>query len=119
MVNVGNWLTATIYFVAAYSCRSTANKTCSHEALFWRSIAILFVVLGFGKILNVQEALTDFGRAVAMSDGWYWHRFVFQKAFILIIGAGIVFLAVGFLTTARKTTVQCKVAFTCALLATR
>ena len=46
----------------------------AREMRAWRSIAIAFLALGVNKQLDLQTALTEVGRVLANSQGWYAQR---------------------------------------------
>ena len=87
------WLTVVLYFLAAISCWIMARKLClevedadnARELRAWRSIAIAFLALGVNKQLDLQTALTEVGRVLANSQGWYAQRQSVQVAFIAVV----------------------------------
>jgi hypothetical protein len=93
------WLTVAAYFLAGWGCWtvfSTAgqNSAARRSARVWLLIAMALLALGINKQLDLQTALTAFGRSLARSGGWYERRHEFQIFFIAAIGvAGIVALA--------------------------
>ncbi len=70
------------HFLAAISCWIKARKLWleaedlddAREMRAWRSIAIAFLALGVNKQLDLQTALTEVGRVLANSQGWYAQR---------------------------------------------
>jgi hypothetical protein len=84
---VGGWITVGLYFVACASCWITArNLTGSkRETRIWWSITALFLALGINKQLDLQTALTEAGRVVANTQGWYQQRQIVQLGFILLV----------------------------------
>jgi hypothetical protein len=56
----------------------------------WRALAIGLLLLGINKQLDLQTALTEMGRIVAHSQGWYERRERVQVRFI----AGVVLVGV-------------------------
>lgn len=56
-------------------------------AALWLCLATLMLFLGLNKQLDLQTALTEAGRIVARSQGWYEGRRVVQVAFIALVGA--------------------------------
>jgi hypothetical protein len=94
------WFTVALYFLAVISAWLTANSASVDRSL-WRAISIAFVALGINKQLDLQTALTELGRVLATSEGWYEHRRVVQFWFIVAVGAGCFLLALILLFTAR------------------
>ena len=56
-------------------------------ARFWLVLATALVALGINKQLDLQSALTELGRAIAHSGGWYERRNEFQTYFVVAIAA--------------------------------
>lgn len=63
---------------------------------FWTALAVLMLMLGLNKQLDLQTWFTEIGRDVAMAQGWYERRFKVQVEFIAglaVVGAiGMVWL---------------------------
>jgi hypothetical protein len=89
---VGGWVTVVLYFLAAVSTWKTA----------WRAISILFVALGINKQLDLQTALTEFGRVVADYQGGYNERQIVQVWFTMGVAVASILIACVLLTFARK-----------------
>jgi hypothetical protein len=118
MPSPGSWITAALYFSGAYSCRATSIhlKVGSLEPRAWTVIAVLFALLGVSELLQLQPALTNFGRATAIAEGWYWHRQGIQ-AVVIEIGAAItIIFSLGLLLTARRTSIECAIALACTVM---
>jgi hypothetical protein len=118
MPGAGSWITAALYFCAAYSCRATSIhlKAGSIEPRAWTAIAVLLVVLGVSELLQLQPALTNLGRSTAFDEGWYWHRHDIQAALTEIGAATTVVLSLGLLLCARRTSLECGIALACAAM---
>lgn len=74
-------------------------RTAPRERWLWRGLLWLMVALGVNKQLDLQTALTEFGRVLAFEQGWYDQRRTVQYAFVLIVAllalaAGSVLLAI-------------------------
>jgi len=84
--------------VALVATRQRISALSSHERVraLWFSIALVLLFLGFNKQLDLQTALTEFGRIMARSEGWYGVRREIQVVFIL----GILLLGGWLLRTA-------------------
>src|SRR3954471_175627 len=76
------WLTVALYaFGAALCCKVAlrqAGTEPQREVLMWWLLAFGLVALGINKQLDLQTALTEFGRMVATRQGWYERRHVIQ-----------------------------------------
>jgi len=89
----GGWITVALYLLAAGSCWMTVrvlrrqDPKDKSDARLWRNISVLFFLLGINKQLDLQSGLTELGRMVAYSGGWYEHRQTVQIYFIVGITA--------------------------------
>jgi hypothetical protein len=52
----------------------------------WWILTVAMLALGINKQLDLQTALTEIGRMMAHSEGWYEVRHTVQFAFIVVIG---------------------------------
>jgi hypothetical protein len=84
-----------LYFVAAALCLAAAVSERRKSAgwgrvvLFWIVLCGLLVVLGIGRIGDLGPWVTDRGREIAESQGWYDERRRLQgRAVQLIVLAG-------------------------------
>jgi len=84
---LGGWITVVLYFLAMVSCWVTARRCETKERRIWAAISILFLGLGINKQLDLQSALTEFGRVLAYQEGWYDQRQAVQLAFIVVVAA--------------------------------
>jgi hypothetical protein len=118
MPSAGSWMTAALYFWVAYSCRTTAIclKIGSLETRAWTAIAVLLALLGVSELLQLQPAITNFGRSIAFDEGWYWHRQGIQAAFTEIGAAMTVGGSLGLFLSARRTSLECAIALACAVM---
>lgn len=87
---MGGWVTVVLYLAASLSCWKTGRVLAgelqkSGERHLWRSLSILFLALGINKQLDLQSALTEIGRIVAISQGWYEQRQAVQLEFIVFV----------------------------------
>jgi len=53
----------------------------------WLGLALVLLLLGINKQLDLQTALTEMGRMMARSEGWYGMRRAVQVVFILGVAA--------------------------------
>jgi hypothetical protein len=101
---VGGWVTVVLYALAVVSCWMTVRrlKRGSQEKRIWWAITILFVALGINKQLDLQSALTEIGRMVAVSQGWYSRRRGVQVEFIVAVAGCALVAIVTLLIWVRK-----------------
>lgn len=103
---LGGWLTVLLYAAAAVAVwrvlKLGVGAHDRHERWVWRALLVGLVALGINKQLDLQSALTEFGRIAAYRQGWYDNRGQVQQAFIAgvaILGltmlAALAFLAWG------------------------
>jgi hypothetical protein len=118
MPSPGSWITAALYFWSAHSCRATAIrlKVGSLETRAWTAIAVLLALLGASELLQLQPAITNFGRSIAFDEGWYWHRQGIQAAFTKIGAAITVVFSLGLFLSARRTSIECAISSGCAVM---
>jgi hypothetical protein len=93
------WLITVAYFVVAGLCfwagrkekeRSLGRGRQWHAPVFWFTLCGLLVALGFNKQLDLQSDLTEVGRSVARSEGWYENRRIVQAIFVFLFACGAV-----------------------------
>ena len=100
------WLTVALYALGAWQCYRLATTHSAmqnrREVTIWWMLALALLALGLNKQLDLQTALTEIGRIVAVQNGWYERRHHVQLEFIYgVVGfAGVTFVALVFL--ARK-----------------
>ena len=69
------WFVVAGYLTAAFLAFRAASATAGRERGFWVATAIVMVLLGINKQLDLQSDLTDLARTAAHSEGWYvWRR---------------------------------------------
>ena len=93
------WFVTGAYFVGAALTAVAAHHAADRtERHFWIGCAVLLVLLGFNKQLDLQGYITTVGRFLARSEGWYEQRRLVQAAFVtalaLIAATSIACLAV-------------------------
>ena len=80
------WLTVVLYALGAWQCYRLAtahsNMLVRREIAIWWTLALALLTLGLNKQLDLQTALTEIGRIVAMQNGWYERRHHVQLEFI-------------------------------------
>jgi len=94
------WFTVMAYFITAVLCLICALphrfalslQRVSRNRWLWGFFAILLVVLGINKQLDLQSLVTVVGKELALSQGWYQQRRMVQVQFIVGIVIAAVFL---------------------------
>ncbi|KAB7644957.1 hypothetical protein [Polymorphobacter fuscus] len=77
------WLAVAGYLVAVVLCvRQRRHSATARERWFWTLAALAMLALGLNKQLDLQTALTAWGRQMARDDGWFAQRRAFQAAFV-------------------------------------
>jgi hypothetical protein len=104
------WFVVAGYLIAALLAFRAAAPAIGRERGFWRATAVVMILLGINKQLDLQSDLTDFARAAAHSEGWYsWRRDV-QGVFLLAMGLGTIAVGTFIWRWLRGVTVSAKVA---------
>jgi len=84
--------------------RRKRDRTAAYRAsvMFWALLTLCMVILGVNKHLDLESWLTEFGRTIALSQGWYETRSSVQRPLIAgIAGSSLVCLAVLLALTRR------------------
>jgi hypothetical protein len=77
-----------LYFIVALLCFIRLGRP---HRRFWWPIALLLLVLGLSRLANFEQIVTDLGRQMAMSYGWYNTRRPIQSIGIfgmIVLGSG-------------------------------
>ncbi|MCZ6653087.1 MAG: hypothetical protein O7D91_08665 [Planctomycetota bacterium] len=80
------------------------DRTVAYRAsfLFWALLTVCMVILGVNKHLDLESWLTEFGRNIALSQGWYETRSSVQQPLVAgVAGFGLISLAVLLVLTRR------------------
>jgi hypothetical protein len=107
-LKIGSFIIVAMYLVTSVSCWRLARKlsveriNTSKEYHAWRAVAVSLLVLSIIKLLDLQTALTEAGRNLALSEGWYAHRQVVQLVFIVFITISGIAAVIVLLIRARK-----------------
>lgn len=83
------WMTVVFYLLTALACYRAGRRTDRGERRWWSAIAIGMLALGINKELDLQSALTEFGRIVIRDGQFYGQRVYFQIGFVLLLCAGL------------------------------
>lgn len=76
------WITVACYLLSSLMCLRAASRDIGSADL-WRALAMAMAFLGLNKQLDLQTLLTEVGRHLARTEGWYEQRRAFQKAFVV------------------------------------
>jgi hypothetical protein len=92
------WLAVAGYLVGAALClRQMQAPATRRERLFWLLAGLAMLALGLNKQLDLQTALTAWGRQMARDGGWFAERRAVQRRFILVgmvtLGISAIWLA--------------------------
>ncbi|MGZ3215376.1 hypothetical protein [Paracoccus sp. T5] len=91
--NVTGWVTVAVYLVTALLAAAVWRGTgVGRGRAFWAVLTLILGFLALNKQLDLQTALTEVGRCLAWSQGWYENRRFVQAGFI---GALLVLLVMG------------------------
>jgi len=100
------WLTVVLYALAAWQCYRLATTHSEmqgrREVAIWWTLALGLLALGVNKQLDLQTALTEIGRIVAVQNGWYEGRHDVQLEFIYGVVGVASLTAVAMVFLARK-----------------
>jgi hypothetical protein len=109
------WVTVVGYALAAWLCWRAARSArmtaeLGRTRLFWTLFSLGLVLLGINKQLDLQTWFTLFAKHLALDEGWYAERRVFQAAFIAAVAVGGAASLAGMKRLAGKTTTAVRVA---------
>lgn len=98
---VGGWVTVFLYAWAAWMVfrvlqleRLQRFVLSTNEKTVWHAMLVGLVGLGINKQLDLQSAMTEIARMLAIEQGWYDNRRQYQEAFIVAVPiAGMTALA--------------------------
>lgn len=88
------WTTVVLYLMTAGLCVSIARRAEQGEARFWTILGLSMFALGINKQLDLQSLFTLVMRDNALRHGWFAERRELQLAFIIVIAAGGLVLAI-------------------------
>lgn len=82
------WLTTFLYFATVVQMGRVMRRIDreSYEWKVWCLLMVCMLALGINKQLDLQTALTEAGRILAVNEGWYEDRREVQKLFIAVLG---------------------------------
>jgi hypothetical protein len=100
------WLTLAGYLLAALACWR-ASQTCRFSArmldrvhvgeavnqlrlaAWWVAAGVLMLAIGLNKELDLQTLIGEWGKQMALEQGWYPERRSVQRLFALLFGAAL------------------------------
>jgi hypothetical protein len=89
------WVIVLLYFGAAGASLWARSVAESRERHFWLATALLLILLGLNKELDLQTLLTVEARSFAKSAGLYEQRRLMQALFLLMLtGFGAIALVI-------------------------
>ncbi|HEY4261796.1 MAG TPA: hypothetical protein VGM98_16615 [Schlesneria sp.] len=84
------WCITASYFIASFICvlvvrrqRGTGSGRDVRQSRYWLILAATLFALGWNKQLDLQILLTQIGRELSRSGGWYDQRRAIQAAFAI------------------------------------
>jgi len=114
------WLTVFFYFSGAWQCyrlaRSRSGTLVQRERSLWWVLTLGLLALGINKQLDLQSALTEIGRIVAIQQGWFERRHEIQGRFVYGVAAIAGFIAIAAAYLLRNAPPATMVAFAGAVL---
>lgn len=117
--SIVGWLTVALYATAAFLCWRAAQASGklapqkpgrALETTLWWLLSIVLCFLCINKQLDLQTAMTEFGRMLSRREGWYEERRMYQQLFIAALGIGGAFCAFLLLFITRKMSGSIKLA---------
>lgn len=104
------WLIVASYFIGAAAAFWASRSARKRDRRFWIGTAILLVLLGLNKELDLQTLLTVEGRSFAHYSGWYEQRRLVQGIFLLGMAVVCVVAIAALVRWLRKSPIQVKTA---------
>lgn len=103
---LAGWLTVIFYALGVWQCyRLAANhshRLPPQEVKLWWILTLGLLALGINKQLDLQSALTEIGRFVAIEQGWFERRHEVQRQFVYGVAAFAGFTAIAGAYFSRK-----------------
>lgn len=105
------WATAAGYGIAALLCLGAGGRAAGRERALWLAAGLALLALGLNKQLDLQVALIEFWREVALAQGWYGARRMVQYAAFVLGALGAAALALGLLPVLRRQGRELRIAY--------
>ncbi|PPD17399.1 MAG: hypothetical protein CTY27_03915 [Methylotenera sp.] len=92
------WFTVFVYLVATYRCivKASLSKKFGGNYHFWLYLGAFLLFLGINKQLDLQTWFEQAMKALAKDLGWYQHKTLLQKFFIIFLGIGMLIILISF-----------------------
>jgi hypothetical protein len=85
------WLTLAAYLLAALACGragvASLRRRHGRLAAWWFGAGLLMLVLGLNKELDLQTPFGQWGKQIALAQGWYEQRGAVQRGFVAGLAA--------------------------------
>lgn len=104
------WFVVGGYVIAALLALRAGSAAAGRERSLWLGTAVVLLLLGINKQLDLQSDLTDIARSAAHLEGWYGLRRDVQGLFLLMMALGTIAVAMLLWRWLRKATTSSKVA---------
>lgn len=107
--SLAGWSIATLYFITAAmslmvyrNARFIFTSRIKSQAQLWMAIALLLLLLGINKQLDLQTLFTEIGRAIAKQGNWYKDRRSIQIIFVAAVAVLGTIVTIAMLVAYRK-----------------
>jgi hypothetical protein len=104
------WVIVALYFIGAAAAFWASRSGRKKDRRFWVCTAGLLALLGLNKELDLQTYLTDAGRMLAHSEGWYDYRRLVQGVFLLALAVALAISIVALVRWLRRSPLPVKAA---------
>lgn len=94
------YFTTLWYFAGAFLCYRSAGFDRRSRGI-WFALALMLLLLGINKQLDLQTGFTEIGRRLAHGEGWYDARRAVQFYFVTSLGIAGLLLSIVLLRTTR------------------
>jgi hypothetical protein len=102
------WWIVAAYFGGAAAAFWAGRAGRSRDRRFWFGTAILLILLGLNKQLDLQSVLTSTARSVTRHAGWYPERRAIQGLFLLALVVAAIAVVLGLLKWLRRSSAPVK-----------
>jgi len=113
-VTIGSIVFASVYFAVAWTTNRASIGFDRSERVLWTAIPIMLALLGINKLF--EGAVTNVGRMIAIDQGWYAHRRVFQIWLIAGVLAICSIGAIVLLLVARQASLSTRLALSATIM---
>lgn len=95
------WAVTVAYFAVAALCLLAA-VAAARDAGWWRGLALVLVLLGFNKQLDLQTLAVAYMRDWARNGGWYRQRRDYQYLLLTLLAVAAFFVATWLIATHER-----------------